>query len=259
MSIIFDPKILIVGYGTVGKAVAHSLMTFYDLEIKDSPAIPIRSIGRQSTAAIVCVNADTLDDGSIDTSNVEAALVDIRNELGDVPIMVKTTLTPDLMSMLPDNAVYSPEFLRQSNATMDFQNQPFMLLGGDPKNNKFWRRVFKYLRTNFVETTPEAASWTKYIHNTYLASKVSWFHEIDESAEKVGDRQHFYEALGIINQHDSAIGSTHLYAPNMEGTYGYGGECFPKDMKAFQHYLNSDFLLKIMEYNDEQRHRKPQY
>ncbi len=251
------PKILIIGYGTVGQAVAQSLSKHYELEIKDKKSAPINITNDDPDAVIVCVDADTMADGSIDTTNIEAALASIRSELGAPPIMVKTTLTPNLMHLLPDNAVYSPEFLRQNIAAVDFQQQPFMLLGGDPEFTIFWRNVFKYLSTRFVETTPEAASWTKYLHNAYLASKVSWFHEMDERAAAVGDLQNYSAALGIIDLYDDAIGSSHLSAPNTEGTYGYAGRCFPKDMAAFQHYLNSDLLHRIMEHNNEQRNRTP--
>ena len=256
MSIFFRPKILIVGYGTVGRAVHQSLSKHYRIAVRDKKSNTIYS-GKDATAAIVCVAAATRADGSIDAINVQQALKTIYDELGDIPIMVKTTLTPNYMALLPDNVVYSPEFLRQNNAYEDFQTQPFMLLGGDEKRNKFWRKVFKYLGTEFVDTTPEAASWTKYLHNAYLASKVAWFHEMDERAEAVDDKQNFYAALDIIGQHDDAIGSSHLFAPNTDSTYGYAGHCFPKDMSAFQHYLDSDLLRKIMEHNNEQRTRKP--
>ena len=251
------PKILIFGNGTVGRAVAKSIVRHHMVSIND-PSYPSLSPKEfNATAAIICVNADTQDDGSIDTTNIEDVLATIETNIGKIPIMVKTTLTPDLMHILPEHAIYSPEFLKQKNAYMDFEKQPFMLLGGNKKANKYWRQVFKYLKTTFVETTPEAASWTKYLHNAYLASKVSWFHEMAERAIAIGDRHNYSNALDIIYLYDDAIGSSHLNAPNTEGTYGYAGHCFPKDMKAFQHYLNSDLLRKIMEHNNEQRNRTP--
>ena len=253
----FNPKILIVGYGVVGKAIAKSLSPYYNLAIKDKNLFLIDDTNVGADAVIICVNADTTENGDIDTTNLEQALSDVKNSIGEKPIMVKTTLPPNIVkTLLPKNAIYSPEFLRSASAYEDFQDQKFMILGG-ATNIIFWKNVFQYLDATFIETTAESASWAKYLHNSYLASKVSWFHEMAYVSKKLNEENNFDKALKIIGHYDDTIGNTHLYAPNAEGTYGYSGGCFPKDMKAFQKYTDSKLLKMIMEYNNEQQQHRP--
>jgi UDP-glucose 6-dehydrogenase len=251
-------KIRVVGYGTVGRAIARSVSAHYQLEVVDNdPKISYLAATKKAPdAVIICVDAPTVN-GMVDPANLQSALAVVKAELGDVPIMVKTTLTPNLMGLLPHNAVYSPEFLRQENAYSDFQDQPFMLVGGSEENCRYWERIFKYLRTEHVATTPKAASWAKYMHNTFLATKVAFFHDMDKAAENAGDKSDFYGALDIIAQHDDQIGGSHLYAPNSAGTYGYGGNCLPKDVSAFQSFTDSELLQKIMEHNDKLNTQRP--
>jgi UDP-glucose 6-dehydrogenase len=254
-----NKKIRIVGYGTVGSAIARSMSAHYQIEVVDNVHTIRYFVAnkRAPDAVIICVDAPTVN-GTVDPSNLHSALSVVKEELGDVPIMVKTTLTPNLMWMLPNNAVYSPEFLRQKNAYSDFQDQPFMLVGGSEKNCRYWKHIFKYLRTEHIATTPKSASWAKYMHNTFLATKVAFFHDMDKAAEYyAGGKSDFYAALDIIAQHDDQIGATHLYAPNTDGTYGYGGGCFPKDVDAFQTFTNSKLLQKLMEHNDKLNTQRP--
>jgi UDP-glucose 6-dehydrogenase len=254
----YNVKIRIVGYGNVGRAVAQSVSEHYQIEVVDkNPRINyLASSKKAPDAVIICVDAPTVN-GMVDPTNLRDALTVIQAELGDVPIMVKTTLTPDLMGLLPPNAVYSPEFVRQQYAYSDFQAQPFMLVGGNDQQCRFWKRIFKYLRTEYIATTPKAASWVKYMHNAFLATKVAFFHDMDMAADNAGDKSDFYAGLDIIAQHDDQIGSSHLYAPNTTGTYGYGGICFPKDMAAFQTFTDSELLQKIMEHNDKLNTQRP--
>lgn len=248
------PMILVVGYGTLGRAVTRSLMYKGNAIVRavdkniNTNLVPTHDDAIEGV--IVCVDTPVGSDGHCDTTNVHDALNSIRAAYGAPHIMVKSTLPPDYVSNLPENAIYSPEFLRESNAFADFQSQPYMILGGDQDENKFWKGIFKYLGTKYVETTPEAASWTKYLHNTFLATKVAFFHDMDIAAYNLNDSHNFYEALGIISSNDTNVGASHLYAPNNEGGFGYGGKCFPKDMEAFANYTNSEFLKQVIEQNE---------
>ena len=78
-----------------------------------------------------------------------------------------------------------------------------------------------------------------------------------ERSEWLDDEHSFNEAIGILATYDKSVGKTHLRAPNAEGTYGYAGGCFPKDMAAFQFYTQSELLQGIIDHNEQQRKRSP--
>jgi len=262
-NILPGPTVLIVGYGFVGKVIAQSLLqdnfiiTTLD---KDQSFDEFYA----EDCAIVCVDTPTVD-GFCDTTNVEDALAMLEKEMPGKPIMLKSTVPPEFVATLPDNVVYSPEFMRDGNAYHDFRHQPFMLLGSNnEKQTKFWKKIFRCLETEFVEVTPEAASWAKYIHNAFLASKVTFFHELDRVADEMHidsklDKEHFLQAIGTVAAVDTQIGSSHLFAPNLDGVYGYGGMCFPKDMQAFQSWTHSPYIRQIIRHNEKLNGKRPKY
>lgn len=242
-------SILIIGNGVVGQAISKSLReNGYSVDVKDKERT--KTIYRND-AVIICVDTPTTDQGC-DPSNVWDALNFVDEELGYTSVMIKSTITPDIAAKLPSNVVYSPEFLREDHAFKDFQSQPFMLLGGTPDECSWWKFIFNYLSptTEMVELSREAASWCKYIHNTFLATKVVFFHELHKIAEELDCKSDFLSAIDITQKHNDKVGETHLRAPNKNGEYGYDGGCFPKDMKAFEHFSQSELIKKIMKYND---------
>ena len=68
----------------------------------------------------------------------------------------------------------------------------------------------------------------KYIHNSWLATKVAFFHEIYSKLPPEVDYDEVTDILGMFPN----IGASHMKAPNEEGLLGYGGACFPKDTRA---------------------------
>jgi UDP-glucose 6-dehydrogenase len=250
------PSILIVGNGTVGKVVNRSLQSRGNNTATIDKGHPFTN-NHHKECAIVCVDTPTVN-GYCDPTNLWDALDMIQHELGAVPIMVKSTITPNIADMLPVNVTYSPEFLRQAVADDDFRDQPFMLLGGTAHGFKFWKKIFRYLKAKPIHTTAVTASWNKYIHNTFLATKVTFFNELDRVADSMyNDKDDFYNAIDIAVENDDSLGSTHMYAPSSDGNYGYAGACFPKDMTAFANWTNSPLLKEIENYNDKLRQQRP--
>lgn len=248
--------IVVVGYGVLGKTIGRYLAANgYTVAIKEKDRY-LTAIPDVADAAIICVDTPTAN-GQLDDSNLVTALSWVRQEFGMIPTMVKSTITPDRAELLDENVVYSPEFLRERSAYDDFIHQTFMLLGGADDQVEFWKYVFEGLDTEFVTTSAQAASWCKYIHNLFLATKVIFFHELDMVANRLQHKQHYQEALRITREHNTQIGSSHTYSPNELGTYGVVGKCFPKDMQAFLHYSNSDLIKWIIEYNDKLRTQQP--
>ena len=244
------PKILVIGYGFVGRTVAQNLVhNGYRVEILDpAKSKPARSY--DCAGAIICVNTPTLADGTCDDSNVRDAIHTAGQLVKSKRIMVKSTVTPDLVAKYPEQVVMNPEFLTANNAYEDFKRQQFMVFGGKIEEIRWWSNIFKHIVCKQVHTTREGACWFKYIHNTWLATKVVFFHELHKAAQAHGQLDDLYNAIERVKEHDPQVGPSHMYAPNLDGTLGYSGHCFPKDMKAFAQFADTELLKEVTRIND---------
>ena len=127
------------------------------------------------------------------------------------------------------DVVANPEFLREGSAINDFMRPNRVVIGTDSKKSeKIMREVYRplyLLDTPIVSTSIETAEIIKYASNSFLATKISFINEVADLCEVVGaDIQDVAKAMGL----DKRIGSKFLHAGP-----GFGGSCFPKDVKAF--------------------------
>ncbi len=127
------------------------------------------------------------------------------------------------------DVVSNPEFLREGSAIDDFMKPDRVVVGTEnSKAEKIMKELYKplYLRKiPIFYTSIETAEIIKYASNSFLATKIGFINEVADLCEAVGaDVQEVSKAMGI----DQRIGSKFLNAGP-----GYGGSCFPKDVKAF--------------------------
>jgi len=127
------------------------------------------------------------------------------------------------------DVVANPEFLREGSAINDFMRPDRVVIGTDSKKSeKIMKEVYRplyLLDTPIVSTTIETAEIIKYASNSFLATKISFINEVADLCEVVGaDVQDVAKAMGL----DKRIGSKFLNSGP-----GFGGSCFPKDVKAF--------------------------
>ena len=127
------------------------------------------------------------------------------------------------------DVVSNPEFLREGSAINDFMRPDRVVIGTENKKSEnIMKELYRplYLReTPLVSTSIETSEIIKYASNSFLATKIGFINEIADLCESVGANvQDVSKALGI----DQRIGSKFLNAGP-----GYGGSCFPKDVKAF--------------------------
>ena len=239
--------ILVVGCGFVGETVAKSLQEDGQPVIRIDPKYNDNTIemylGTPGLGAIVCVPTPTVD-GVCDDSMIR----DVLEELGDVPVLLKCTVPPNMLEKYPSNVTYNPEFLRAKTAEEDFKNQKHFILGGTSQGCYFWEQKFGYLpEVEFIKTDRTTASMVKYVHNTWLATKVAFFHEI---MNNVGDKYNHEEMINVLGKFEN-IGPSHMSAPNEDGGLGFGGHCFPKDTEAFLDFTDSEILRKVIEVNNK--------
>ncbi len=127
------------------------------------------------------------------------------------------------------DVVSNPEFLREGSAIDDFMRPDRVVVGTENlKSEQIMRELYRplYLReTPLVSTSIETAEIIKYASNSFLATKIGFINEVADLCEAVGANvQEVSKAMGI----DQRIGAKFLHAGP-----GYGGSCFPKDVRAF--------------------------
>ena len=238
-------KLLSIGYGFVGSVVGDSIKTHIKEHVIIDPQFSKHTIKmhRDADAAIVCLPTPTVN-GVCDDSLVASVIAELNEANPDMHILLKSTVTPEQLETYPHNVTFNPEFLRQDYAKQDYNNQTFMILGG---SGGYWHRVFTYLQdVEILRTDRSTASMVKYMHNTWLAMKVAYFHEVFNA---LGDKYNHDEMKDILSKFTN-IGPSHM-AMNNTGGLGFGGDCFPKDTQAFQKYSGSEILNKVIAVNEK--------
>ena len=173
-----------------------------------------QELGRHIARYTVIVNKSTVPVGTGD--QVEAAM---RREMEQRPTPVEFSV------------VSNPEFLKEGAAVEDFQKPDRIVLGtDDPRAEEVMRELYAPFQRNherMIVMSRRSAELTKYAANAMLATRISFMNELANLAESLGgDIEEVRKGIGS----DTRIGYSFLYA----GT-GYGGSCFPKDVKAIRH------------------------
>ena len=235
-------RILIAGYGMVGKAHHELLKEQHDIEIYD-PALGYKHL-KAPDAVIVCVSTPPRKDGACEMKNV----FDVIETTPDVPILIKSTISVEGWDMLVDafpNRMlnFSPEFLRAASAVEDLQNTDSILVGGsDPS---FWGKVFN-LPVEIAEARELILA--KYARNSFLALKVAFFNQMYDLCDALDVE---YSAVAHYTTMDPRIGDSHSFITEERG---FGGHCFPKDTSALvktaqRNNVELSILKETVEYN----------
>lgn len=194
---------------------------------------------RQTDIVFIAVGTPPGEDGSADLSHVLNASNQIgRSMNGHKTIVIKSTVpvgtadsvreTISAVTDHPFDVVSNPEFLKEGSAVSDFLHPDRIVIGTD--NQSAAERIrdlylpFVRKRERFVIMDNRSAELTKYAANAMLATRVSFMNDLAVLADGVGaDIEMIRRGIGS----DSRIGLSFLY-PGI----GYGGSCFPKDVKA---------------------------
>lgn len=207
------------------------------------------------------------EDGSADLKYIEQVASDLGGLLKKYTVIVNKSTVPvgtadKVRAILAKKAtvefdvVSNPEFLREGVAVEDFMKPERVVIGTRSANAK---KLMEELYEPFVRQgnpilfmDERSAEVTKYAANSFLATKISFMNEIANLCELVGaDVDNVRKGIGT----DTRIGKRFLFAG-----VGYGGSCFPKDVKAL-HYTSQEnkydfkILKSVMEVNDLQRER----
>ena len=147
----------------------------------------------------------------------------------------------------------NPEFLREGNAVEDFMNPDRIVIGvKDDKSKEILLKLYKDFECPRLIVTPTTAEMIKYASNAFLAIKISFINEIGNLCKTLGiDVYEVAEGVGL----DKRIGTHFLRAG-----IGFGGSCFPKDVKALinkarEHFYHPIILNAALEVNEAQPYK----
>ena len=192
------------------------------------------------------------DDGSQDIDVIENTLIELKKIKLNSLIVIKSTVHPGNINKIfsvHSRLVYNPEFLREKHAAEDFINSSLIVFGGEEEPSKFLSNFYKNntkcIEKNHIFTDAISASLIKYTINSYLATKVIFFNEINNLFRSTHPKESWDNFIQYISQ-DKRIGSSHMMVPGHDGRYGFGGACLPKDASAIVKYaesLNVDLKL----------------
>jgi UDPglucose 6-dehydrogenase len=214
----------------------------------------------------IAVNTPTgTSQGGADMRYVESAARSIAQELDHYAVIVNKSTVPvgsgDVVTRIirnnlarpnvPFGVVSNPEFLREGAALLDFQNPDRVVLGSsDQEAARKVATLYLPLRARIQITDLYTAEMIKYASNAFLATKISFINEIAQICERLGaDVKEVAVGMG----YDKRIGRAFL-----DAGLGYGGSCFPKDVRALAHMaaeagLHPQLLNAVMDINHDQR------
>lgn len=219
----------------------------------------------------IAVGTPPDEDGSADLQYVLAVAKAIAENMSEYRIIVDKSTVPvgtadkvkNLMQQTLNDrkmdvefdVVSNPEFLKEGAAIGDFMKPDRIVIGIDnPRTTELLKALYTPFNRSYdriVAMDVRSAEFTKYAANAMLATKISFMNELANLAEHLGaDIEHVRNGIGS----DSRIGYSFIY-PGC----GYGGSCFPKDVKALERTAKelgyqAELLGAVERVNDRQKH-----
>ncbi len=222
---------------------------------------------KEARFVFIAVGTPSGAGGEADLAHVEAAVVEVARRIhqpvtlinkSTVPIGTGDWVADIVRENMPDPSipfwvVSNPEFLREGSAVYDFMNPDRIVLGSTSREAaERVAELYYPLQAETIITDLRTAEMIKYASNAFLATKISFINEIANICEALGA-----DVLEVAR----GMGTDRRIGPHFLGAgVGWGGSCFPKDVKALVHMAvthgtNPSLLRAVMEINYDQRKR----
>lgn len=209
----------------------------------------------------ICVGTPPREDGSADLSQVEEVARRIAGVIDEYKLIVEKSTVPVKTAQWIKRTIElyggkgksydvasNPEFLREGNALNDFFNPDRIVIGVESdRAEKILRDIYAKIDAPILVTDINTAEIIKHASNSFLAMKISFINMVADLCEAVGaDVKRVAKGMGL----DRRIGEAFLGAG-----IGYGGSCFPKDLKAFikiaeEHHVDFSLLKEVQKINE---------
>lgn len=206
-----------------------------------------KAVGKDESIIFLCVGTPSHTDGSADLSAVLSVAHDIGSIIKNYTLVINKSTVPVgtakkvqsiILSeleirnvMIPFDVASNPEFLKEGSALDDFLNPDRVVVGTSSKTaEKILRDLYAPFlpgMSQLIVMSTESAELTKYAANAMLATRISYMNQMAHLADQCGADIHDVKK-GIAT--DRRIGAHFLNAG-----VGYGGSCFPKDVRALIH------------------------
>ncbi len=247
--------------GMVAKNVSSNTLRF-STELKDGLS--------KSQVVFIAVGTPMGEDGSADLQYVLSVAREIGQKMSKPLVVVDKSTVPvgtgDKVRAVIDeelkkrdvsfefHVVSNPEFLKEGAAIEDFMKPDRIVVGADhPEAFQAMRDLyapFTHNHDRMIEMDIRSAEMTKYVANAMLATKISFMNEVANICELV-DADVNQVRIGIGS--DTRIGYSFIYPGS-----GYGGSCFPKDVKALKHIADemgyrAELISSVEAVNDRQK------
>lgn len=262
----------IIGNGFVGQAT--NLFNNKDVNVLIYDVIPSKCVPPNTilddlkicNLIFICVPTPMKKDKSCSLKYIYQVLNDlnkIKLNRNKTDIILRSTVPIGTSKKL--NVHFMPEFLTEKNWKNDVLNNKDWVIGLLNENDQIIKKfdtLFTLCKKNnnyfnqnitlhFITT--EEAELCKYVRNTFLAVKVSFFNEIEQYCNHMNIN---YENIRKITTYDKRIGSSHMNVPGHDGRKGYGGICFPKDINSLLYQFEENgfksYIIKSSIYRNEQ-------
>ncbi|MBD3379513.1 MAG: nucleotide sugar dehydrogenase [Candidatus Omnitrophica bacterium] len=219
---------------------------------------------RTADIIFVCVGTPPREDGSADLSGIESVSRAVAEsmdsyklivEKSTVPVQtgqwVKKTIENFRKNEVDFDVASNPEFLREGSALEDFMEPDRVVIGVESeKAEKILRALYEPLTSNIICTNIQSAEIIKHASNSFLATKISFINAVSNICERSGaDVRSVAEGMGF---------DTRINRYFLDAGIGFGGSCFPKDLKAFIHISEKlgysfDLLKEVQKINEKQK------
>ncbi|HOK79333.1 MAG TPA: UDP-glucose/GDP-mannose dehydrogenase family protein [bacterium] len=230
----------------------------------------VNKLVKNSEIIFIAVGTPSTDSGEADLSAIENVIFQIAKVLNSkkqkrtyklivekstVPVFTGQWVKKSLSILTPTGIEFdvaaNPEFLREGAAVNDFMKPDRIVVGVESERAKrILHELYKPLKSPIIFTDIKSAELIKHASNSFLATKISFINAISQICEKCGaDIDKVAEGMG----YDRRIGMAFLKAG-----IGYGGSCFPKDIKAFirlakRFGISFNLLKEVEKINKQQR------
>lgn len=267
-------KITIIGSGFVGKATGKGFLSHgHDVSFVDINTMLIESMNKEGLSScnigakcahdsdiyIISVLTPTIDD-HFEYRFINSALASLGTAIKDENkksiIVIRSTVLPGtienkFVKILEEysgkklgegfDVAMNPEFLREAHAEADFANPWIVVIGSrDSKTAQILEDLYKPFNAPIVHMSIKEAEMMKYVHNIYNATKVSFFNEMRQIAEKIGVDAD--KVFGTVVKSAEASWNPEYGIRNFGP---FGGSCLPKDTRAFLDWAKKDLGRKM--------------
>ena len=259
----------IIGQGFVGSAIREGLKPFYEVKTFDLDESKSNStqeeVCESSDIIFVCLPTPMKKSGECDTRILESAINSLEEKCKELQVdpilVVKSTVPPGTTARINEkcklDVCFSLEFLTEANSFEDFKNQSRIIIGGPRpatgKIKQMFRKAFPEIP--IIKTGSNTAETVKYFTNCFLATKVIFANEMYDICNTANVD---FDKVTEYALHDTRIGKSHLMVPGPDGDRGFGGHCFPKDLKAMIYFaeknnIDPEMMKSVMRKNDKLR------